>query len=217
MVVEDHQCSSQGIVDTLQSSEEFTFVIEATCSADEAYTMVVDRSFDIILLDIFLEREPNQNLVDGDDLLQQFNKEEDRPRVIVFSKVKSIETLDYVIHHLGAEGYILKGRNGLEEVLPAVDCVLHEGSYYSEAVMDILSQYSDLIEIDRVDRMILRMLVQGHLQKEIPGRLTEHGIELSGRGMEKRINKLKLKFGAITLPQLIYKAIKEGIIRMEFS
>jgi len=61
-------------------------------------------------------------------LQQEFNStihcHQQSPKVIVYSKSDSLEVLDYLVEHLQVDGFILKSRGSLEEIIPAVEQVL---------------------------------------------------------------------------------------------
>jgi hypothetical protein len=67
-----------------------------------------------------------------------------------------------------------------------------------------------------VDRLILKSLARGYKQVDIPNELKNYDVNLSIRALEKRISRMKLKFGVQkSMAQLIYEAIKEGILLIE--
>ena len=217
LIVEDHESSVRGISDVLVENDQFDFIIEVRSNADEAYLRISEGGIDIVILDLHLETDHGSVLYDGDDLLMYLNKLETKPPVIVFSKSSRVETLDHIVHNLGIDGYILKGRGSLKELIPAIQTVLESGKpYLSEGVKRILSNHTDIIELDRVDRLILKSLARGFKQNDIPNELQHHDIHLSVRALEKRISRMKLKFGVEkSMAQLIYEAVKEGILRVE--
>lgn len=68
------------------------------------------------------------------------------------------------------------------------------------------------LEIDFTDRLILKAFSQGVKQMELIQYLTRHNKQLSLSGLEKRIHRLKLKFDAATLVELVTLALRKGLI-----
>ena len=165
------------------------------------------------MLDIILKNEPeNSKLKGGDDLLREFKKSSSKAKIIVMSKIESLDMLDYIINVLNADGYILKSRTSLQEIIPAIKTVLSSENYYSKSVTKILQYQENLLDIDIKDRFILKLLSQGLRQQEIEIASPKKGIKMTVSAIEKRIKKLKLRFGAETTAQLTAIAVKKGII-----
>jgi len=217
LIVEDHDSSIRGISEVLQESDQYEISLSVLSTADEAFFRICRGGIDMVILDLHLETDHGSVLYDGDDLLMRLNKETERPPVIVFSKSNRVETLDHLVHNLAVDGYILKGRGSLKELVPAIRTVLKSGKpYLSKEVEQILSKHTDIIELDRVDRLILKSLARGYKQVDIPNELKNYDVNLSIRALEKRISRMKLKFGVQkSMAQLIYEAIKEGILLIE--
>ena len=213
LIVEDHDCVSLGVKQLLLSDNDFDFQITTTSSADQAYTFIKKYLFDIVLLDIVLKNPSKEALFfDGDDLLRQLNKDGNNVKIIVLSKVDSLDMLDYIINILGADGYILKSRSSLNEIIPAINSVLDGENYFSNSIKKALKHNEMLIEIDFIDRLILKKLSQGLTQPQIEIELLKKSISLTVSAIEKRIRRLKLRFDAKTTSHLIALSIQNGII-----
>lgn len=213
LVIEDHDCVSKSIIDTLQENNDFIFNIDMAGYADEALSKIRKNPPDIIFLDLILKNPPTlSNFTGGDELLRELNKIQNRPKVIILSKVDSLDMLDYIINILNANGYILKSRTSLEEIIPAIKLVLENENYFSPQVKKILRHNENLLEVDFVDVFIIKKLSQGLIQPEIETALLDRNVQLTVSAIEKRIRRLKLRFDAKTTTHLIALAIQNGII-----
>lgn len=214
LLVEDHDSVSLGVEYSLIKQKEIHCEITTVTTADKAFNYFQRENYDVILLDLILKSTAKKpKLLGGDELLRELNKFPKRkPKVIILSKIDSLEMLDYIINSLGADGYILKSRTSLKEIVPAIQAVLSEESFYSNSIKKILKYQESLLEIDFEDRTILRFLAEGLKQFEIEKEFQEKGISMTVSAIEKRIRKLKLRFDAQTTPQLTAIATKEGII-----
>lgn len=163
------------------------------------------------MLDFFLKNNKGSK-GDGDELLIQLRKMETSPKVIVYSKSDSLEVLDYLIDHLGVDGFILKSRESLEEVIPAIERVLDGDHYFSPSIKKLLRYHMDELEIDYTDRVMLKAFSNGVKQAEMKKYLAINGKSLSLSGIEKRIKRLKLRFNATTLTELVTIAFRKGLI-----
>ncbi|WP_299884365.1 response regulator [uncultured Lacinutrix sp.] len=213
LIVEDHDLASHSIVETLTAYHNYEFVIKQASETDKAAKLIRSHHFDLILLDLILKKtNTNAEFFSGDDLLRYIRKIELPTKVIVLSKVDSIEMLDYVINVLGADGYILKSDISLNELLPAIDIVINNGSYISASIAKQFQYYETTLDLDYRDKVILNGLSNGGNHHDIVLQLETKGIQITKSAVEKRIRKLKERFEAKTTAQLMVKAIKMGII-----
>ncbi|MEM7087345.1 MAG: response regulator [Bacteroidota bacterium] len=213
LLVEDHDVVSSGVMHELEQSMNSPYTLFIAASADLGFKKLQQETFDVVLLDIVLKNElPNPQFLGGDDLLHRINKMSRRPKVVVLSKIDRLDMLDYIINILDADGYILKSRESLREIVPAILSVLDGNHFYSPAIEKILRFNESLLEIDFTDRVALSGLSQGLIQREIVDLLAQKEVILTVSALEKRIRRLKVRFEAKTSAQLVAKAVKEGII-----
>ena len=212
MIVEDHDCVSKSIVETLKEQSGFIPETFIATDADHALKLIKEKSPEIVFLDLILKPTIEGVLTDGDDLLREMNKLFHRPKVIVMSKIDRLDMLDYVINQLGADSYILKSRTSLNEIIPAVEKVMQGENYFSPSIVKILKHQENLLEMDTIDIFIIKKLSRGLTQSEIEIALMENDIYLTVSAIEKRIRKLKIRFDAKTTIHLIALAFQNGII-----
>lgn len=211
LIVEDHDSVSLGLIRYLEENSGQDFMLSKTSNVPEAIKAIEQGPFDVILLYFFLKSNGKTN-GDGDELLFHLRKMEQPPKVIVYSKSDSLEILDYLVEHLQVDGFILKSRGSLEEVIPAIEMVLDGGHYFSPSINRLLRFHMGQLEIDYIDRMMLKAISQGMKQVEIRDFLANYGKRLSLSGIEKRIKRLKLRFEATTVSEVVAIALRKGLI-----
>lgn len=213
LIVEDHDVASKGIIDTLHSNYKYTFEIQHAYHADEAVKLIQFHNFDLILLDLILKSPSlSTKYTGGDELLRYVRKQANLPKVIVLSKVESIDMLDYIMNTLGADGYILKSGHSLQELIPAIETVFYGDRYLSPHVASIFKSYNSTLDLDYRDRITLKKLSEGGTHQDIVDILATKGITVTKSAVEKRIRKLKSRFGADTTAELMVKAMRAGLI-----
>lgn len=213
LLVEDHDSVSLGVMSSLEKSADFTFEITVATTADKALHNISQNQYDIVLLDLILKDESSNSLLSGgEDVLRELNKMEFAPKVIVMSKIDSLDMLDYVINVLDTDAYILKSRTSLQEIIPAIHSVLSNEHFYSQSIKKLLRYHENLLEMDIIDRIILKSLSNGLKYIGIESLLKEKSLHITVSAIEKRVKKLKIRFDANTNAQLVAMAIKEGII-----
>lgn len=212
LLVEDHDLISLGVQVKLEKEYQKSLVFTLKTNADEALDYLQKNTVDILLLDLVLKSEYPMQLKSGDELLRKLHGWENKPKVIILSKIDSLDMLNYCIEYLEADGYIFKSKSSLNEIVIAIDTVLIGENYYSNQIKKILKYQFGLLDIDTSDRVILKELSNGGRQKGIMKILSEKDIQMSVSAIEKRIRKLKIRFDALTTAHLVSIAIRKGII-----
>lgn len=213
LIVEDHDFASHGIIEVLKNHEFHEFPITEARNADEAFDKIEENDFDLILLDLILKNEnENVRFTGGDDLLRYVKKNLGYIKVIILSKVDSVEMLDYIINVLGADGYILKSDKSIAEVLEGIKDVFNGRRYISPSLDKQFRYYESVLDLDYRDKAILNGLSQGGSHKDIASELESKGVSITKSAIEKRIRNLKQRLRAKTTGELMVKAMQLGII-----
>jgi len=213
LIVEDHDVASKGIIETLNANAKYTFEIHHALHADKAAELLQFQNFDLVLLDLILKATtPQVQYSSGDELLRHIRKQAHQPKVIVLSKVERIDMLDYILNTLEADGYILKSGHSLQELIPAIETVFYGDQYLSLDVATTFKNYNSTLDLDYRDRITLKKLSEGGTHQDIVDELATKGINVTKSAVEKRIRKLKSRFGADTTAELMVKAMRAGLI-----
>lgn len=134
LVVDDHQIVFNGIKLIIQNSKEH-YALEHCYNGDEAYDLIKNTNYDLVILDV--------NLPDTDtlQLVQLLLVLKPTLKILIFS-MSPIEMYAKRFLKLGVFGYLSKQASS-EEFLKAVKQVLKGDKYISNEVATILSE--DLI------------------------------------------------------------------------
>jgi two-component system invasion response regulator UvrY len=134
LVVDDHQIVYNGIKLIVQNSSE-QYILEHCYNGDEAYDLIRNNNYDLVILDV--------NLPDTDtlQLVQLLLVLKPKLRILIFS-MSPLEMYAKRFLKLGTYGYLSKQSNS-DVFLSAVKQVLNGEKYISKEVATILSE--DLI------------------------------------------------------------------------
>ena len=213
LVVEDHDSVSLGIFHFLNTWSELDCQVIIATEYHQALRLLKEKKIDLVLLDIYLSSATDgSHDYDGDALLREINKQPNPPFVIIYSKIDSLDMLDYLIYSLGAQGYILKSRQSLQELPLAIKAVLDGQTFFSPTIQKFLRFHIKQLDMDYKDRLILKGLSRGLTQPKIKAYIIEKGLACSLSSIEKRIKKMKNKFDAASLAELLTIVIRKGII-----
>ncbi|NIK93085.1 response regulator transcription factor [Mangrovimonas sp. CR14] len=169
--------------------------------------------FQLVITDLsFKPDHHNQKIVSGEGLAEAIKEEFPDTKVIVYSIEDRIHPIKRLIQQLQVEGYVCKGRRGLQELSEAIKRVYEDQIFLSSEVSGVLHSNNDL-EIDDFDIELLRQLSFGLSQNDISDYLKKKNMTPSSlSSIEKRISKLRVQFKANNVIHLVAISKDLGLI-----
>lgn len=207
LVVDDHPIVRQGIRSLLSNYPEFEIVGEADNGA-KALEQVSRLTPNVTLLDI---RMPGES---GLEILKQIQQVQPSAKVLMLT---SFDDDEYVMGALraGAQGYVLKSVS--DEMLVSAIRKAHRGErtlspQITEQVVQLaLSDQSKPRQkkpkIDKGEREILRLLVEGASNSDIAGELY-----MSSTTVKRKLRKIFEKMNVQTRTQAAAEAVRRGLV-----
>lgn len=138
----------------------------------------------------------------------------------VFGEVKrwTPQTRTAVVTGFTAKGHladwVASGIDGLflktcppAEMQKGFALILNSGSYFSDAVMQVLESAADMPALTLRERQILHHVAAGQSNKEIADRLC-----ISAKTVDNHRSRMMSKIGVHTTAQLLAYALKEGLL-----
>lgn len=182
LFIDDDPDWHSGLRDFLSNEPDIELSACAS-SVAEAWPMLEQSRFDVVLLDVLLgDRSPT-----GADAAADLHMAFPGVRVIMFSSLDDDDTFNEAFLN-GAFDYIYKYElDKLPDVIKAAS--RQEQSKYGDRLRALLIERKRQLLQD-ADRELLVLLAAGHLQQEI----AERG-HLSEEAIKKRVARLRKKFG----------------------
>jgi two-component system, NarL family, response regulator NreC len=208
LIAEDHTILRQGLQALLSSNSEFEVVGEAE-DGREAIRCVEKLRPDLVLMDLSMPR------MNGTEAVEEIKKRHPETKVLVLTVHKSEE---YILATLqaGADGYVLKDVTHAELML-AIKTVLAGKAYLSPEVSEkVIEGYlegkrpktkSTWDTLTQREREILKMIAEGHKNKEI----AEH-LCISSKTVEKHRANLMQKLNLHSAASLTSYAVRKGLV-----
>ncbi|MEA2084523.1 MAG: response regulator transcription factor [Thermodesulfobacteriota bacterium] len=209
MIAEDHTILREGLRSLLSSNPDFDVAGEAEDGLD-AIRSVQKIKPDLVLMDLSMPK------MDGLDAIREIKKQSPDTKVLVLTVHKAEE---YVFASLkaGADGYLLKDATHAELTL-ALESVLDGKPYISPGISKkLVAGYlggrkpvkveSSWESLTRRERQILKLIAEGHKNKEIAGYLY-----ISAKTVEKHRANLMKKLSLHNAPALAAFAMRKGLI-----
>jgi DNA-binding NarL/FixJ family response regulator len=216
LVVDDHNAVNYGIVQTLKKHTKIA-KIAFSQDCDSAYikfqkAQLDGTPFDLVITDMgFKENYHDRNIKSGKDLIKTLRKKQPNIKIIVYSIEDRDRKVQALIDQYNINGFISKGKYGLQELLEALPNVYNNILYTSKA-LDINRQKKKS-EIDEVDIMILEELANGTSQKDMAKIFQQRNTKSpSLSSIEKKIGALKIRFKAKNTIHLVATCKDLGII-----
>lgn len=190
LIVDDHLVVRTGVSIILE--EKFkNFSITTAENYNETLTVLKDKNFDLIILDINIPGGRNTAMI------EQIRDIQDEAKILIFSVYEEeTHACPYII--AGANGYLNK-LSDKKKLINAVDSILKTGNYLTPDIIKNLVKASTNKEsinpLDRLskrEREISELLVQGDGNIEIANKLS---IQLTTVSTHKNkiFNKLNIK------------------------
>jgi two-component system response regulator NreC len=212
VIVEDHAIIREGLRSLFSSSKEFEVVGEAE-DGREAITCIEELKPDLVLTDLSMPK------MDGMDMIETIKKKSPDTKVIALTVHR---TEEYVVATLkaGADGYVLKEAD-YAELMMAVKKVLKGKHYLSPEISGkLIDGYLDgrrsaKIEsvweiLTRREREILKLIAEGHKNKEIAKQLY-----ISVNTVEKHRSNIMDKLNLHSTAALLAFAMEKGLVVKE--
>ena len=169
--------------------------------------------FDLLITDLSFETDHRAvNLSSGEDLIKTIRMKNPNLPIIVYSVEDKPRRVKNLFEKHGINGYVLKGRNGLSNLLEAVKQIANGQNYKAPELVNSLNR-KEVYEIDEYDVSLLSHLSRGFTQDQISNFFKKEKITPSSiSSIEKRLNRLKLQLQAKTTIQLVANAKDMGLI-----
>lgn len=204
MVVDDHPMLRGGIVSLFNESENMEVVSEATNGA-EAISNIPSSKPDVVLMDINMDGKLDVHST------EEIKKRWPNIKVLAFSMHDEAQVIKRMLK-AGASGYLLKNAPH-HELVRAVKAVTNGQSYYSQEVLDVMTQSitsdgeEDLSEISLSNRekQVLKYVAREYTNQEIADE-----INVSLRTVETHKRNLIKKLRVKNVVGLVRFALEQG-------
>lgn len=169
--------------------------------------------FDLLITDLsFKESHRERRFISGSQLIDAVRQLQPSIKVIVYSmedrpgKVKSFFTDQHI------NGYVCKGRKGLNELVQSVTEVYRGNTYLSPNMENAMSK-NNVFELKDYDLLLLKHLSDGLTQEQIGEYFKRNSISPNSiSSIEKRLNKLKYNFKAKNAIHLVAMTKDLGLL-----
>ena len=215
LIAEDHESSNFSVQKVLNDLKIPN--VDHVYYCDDAFSYVkksADSSpYQVLITDLSFEEDHRKQLIkNGRELIKACRDIDPELKVIVFSAEHRLGVIDLLFSELKINAFVRKARLDSKELKKAIEAVYQNETYISHD-LKLPVKSMNTLEFSNYDIVLLRLLSEGILQKNIPQILQEKDIYPNSlSSIEKRMNAMKLALTVKNNEQLIAYCKDLGII-----
>ncbi|GAA4272051.1 response regulator [Aquimarina gracilis] len=217
LVAEDLGSINHGISNILHERTGIKEIKQAQY-CDDAYLKFRrarrDRSpFDLLITDLsFKDSHRERDIVSGIQLIKAIRTVQPEIKVIIYSMEDRPAKVKSFFDELCIDGYVCKGRYGLNELVQSVNDIYHGKTFVSPLLSNAMNK-NNIFELKDYDLLLLKHLSDGLTQEQIGAYFKKNQIAPNSiSSIEKRLNKLKYNFKAKNAIHLIAMTKDLGLL-----
>lgn len=215
LIAEDHESSNFSVQKVLEDLK-IPFV-DHVYYCDDAFSYVKksleSEPYELLITDLSFEEDDRKQLIkNGQELIKCCKDLDSELKVIIFSGEHRIGVIDLLFKELKINAFVRKARSDSKELKKAIEKV-YENEIYISHDLKLPVRSMNTLEFSNYDILLLQLLSDGTLQKNIPKKLQEKNIYPNSlSSVEKRINAMKLALSVKNTEELIASSKNLGII-----
>lgn len=215
LIAEDHESSNfsvQKILEELNIPD-----VNHVYYCDDAFSQVKksceSAPYELLITDLSFEEDHRKQFIkNGRELIKCCKDLDPELKVIVFSGEHRLGVIDLLFAELKINAFVRKARSDAKELKKALEAV-YKGESYISHDLKLPVKSVNTLEFSNYDIVLLQLLSEGILQKNIPLILQERDIHPNSlSSVEKRMNAMKLALTVKNNEQLIAYCKDLGII-----
>lgn len=217
LVIEDLESTNHGLSDVLKNKLQIQKV-EQAYYCDDAFLKILKakkdkKAYDLLITDLSFNKDYREDkIASGQALIEKVKAKTPEVKVIVYSIEHRPDKIKQLFEQYDVNGFVCKGRKGLNELEKAINQVITGANYISKEIETKLRS-ATIYELDDFDTILLKELSEGQTQEQIALQLKDKNIKPNSiSSIEKRINRLKIQFRANNSIQLIAIVKDLGLI-----
>lgn len=178
---------------SIYPSNKYTFTIYEAQDCKSGYEIIKNApvKFDIAFLDISMPEYPEKNIFSGEDLAKLLKQEMPLCKIVFLTMHQESLKAQKIIDEINPLGLIIKNDLDFETMKLAIETVLKNERYYSDAIIKHLNlMQKERIYVDVFDKRILFYLKKGINADDVA-----LYIPISAAEVHSRIKKMKQTLG----------------------
>lgn len=216
IIAEDHESANLSVEKTIEDlrirQSDYVFYCDDALNKIQLAKQKGE-PYDLLITDLSFEDDGTiQKIDNGQDLIRAVRKVQPDIMILVFSGEHRPAVIGELYKKYEVDAYVRKARHDVKELKSAFDALSKGQRYYPRALTQLVKQ-SNTYEFTAFDMTIIRLLLQGYQQNEIPDYLKQHHIKPSSLStVEKHLNQIRERLSFSNNEQLIAFCKDAGIL-----
>lgn len=215
LIAEDHESSNFSVQKVLEKLKipNINYVFYCDDAFSYLKKSLKSEPYKVLITDLsFEEDHRKQRIKNGRELIKFCREIYPELKVVVFSAEHRLGVIDLLFSELKIDAFVRKARSDSQELKKAIESIYNNETYISHD-LKLPVKGMNTLEFSNYDIILLQLLSEGILQKNIPTILQEKDIYPNSlSSIEKKINSLKLALMVKNNEQLIAYCKDLGII-----
>jgi DNA-binding NarL/FixJ family response regulator len=202
LIADDHSIVREGLAAVFHREQDLRLVAEAR-NWTEAVSRAVERRPEVAVLDLHMAG--TFSAFEGIAIIREKSPE---TRIIIYSAFSTDEEV-YQVFHAGAQGYVLKGESGRDDLLVCIRAV-HRGEIWIHPVAAArLAGRMTAATLTQRETDVLRLMAYGKSNKEIGSSL-----DVTAGTVKVHVNHILSKLGVAGRVEAISVGLRRGLLRI---
>ncbi|MEM7303477.1 MAG: response regulator transcription factor [Pseudomonadota bacterium] len=203
VIADDHAIVRSGLKDALEKpgliENDGIEVVEEAANGLEAIAAVRRHQPDLLLLDVQMP------LAGGVEVLVETRRWSPDTKIVVLTGISAVGLVSSLVE-AGVDGLFSKATSN-DELYEKLPQILRGQRHIASEFLEILQEAPKQAVLTDRERQTLNMIIAGRSNKEIAA-----GLGISIKTVDKHRTSLMQKLDVHSVPQLMAKALKEGMI-----
>jgi len=218
LIAEDHESANISVQKTLADLNIPFHPANFVYYCDDALNRIQKalrehEPYELLISDLSFDDDYTpQKIVRGTELIKAARAIQPDLKVLIFSIENRAKIVHSLFKNLDIDAYVPKARQDAKDLKIAIE-TLSKGKKYVSPNLKRTTADESYHDFSILDKGIIKALIEGKLQKEIPQHLEHLKIRPSGlSSVEKRLKLMKENLDFSTNEQLIAYCIETGVV-----
>jgi DNA-binding NarL/FixJ family response regulator len=149
LIVDDHPFIIEAYKNAIKkySLQGLEFVVTQANDCKSGYELIEGdnaKEFDLAFFDISMPEYAEKGIFSGEDLAVLLRKRPTPCKIILLTMHTELLKINSIIKNVNPDGLIIKNDLTFDELIFAIDKILNDGNYYSQTVIKLIGQSSQL-------------------------------------------------------------------------
>jgi DNA-binding NarL/FixJ family response regulator len=216
LIAEDHESVNISVRKTLEElhidNTDYAYYCDDALQKIQT-AKVKNEPYELLITDLHFDPDGTpQELSGGQELIVAARFVQPELKVLVFSADSRANVIEGLFEKHSIDGFVRKARHDSKELKTAISIISNNQRYFPRHLTQLIKQKNSH-NFTEYDIIIITLLSQGMLQKDIPAYLKKNNIQPSGiSSLEKRLNLIRDALEFTKNEQLVAFCKDMGII-----